>query len=223
MLPKKEKKKGECMEIIDLSHPITANMPVYPGAEPPELIDLYSIDDDGFLEKKIIMYSHTGTHMDAPAHMIKEAKTLDQLPVDHFFGKACIVHVAARENHSIGIDALEPHQDLIKHSEFILLNTGWSKFWGSESYFHNYPVLSSEAASWLSNFDLKGIRSDTISPDEIGVTDSPIHKIFLRRNIVIIENLTNLDIVSGNSFTFSCFPLKIEQADGSPVRAVAII
>ena len=211
------------MKIIDLSHPISPNMPVYPGAEPPIFINEGTIDDDGFLEKKIIMYSHTGTHMDAPAHMIKEAKTLDQLPVDHFFGKACIVHVAARENHSIGIDALEPHQDLIKHSEFILLNTGWSKFWGSESYFHNYPVLSSEAASWLSNFDLKGCGSDTISPDEIGSTDSPIHNIFLSRNIVIIENLTNLDIVSGNHCTFSCFPLKIEQADGSPVRAVAII
>jgi len=211
------------MKIIDLSHPISPNMPVYPGSEPPVLIDRYSIDDDGFLEKKIIMYSHTGTHMDAPAHMIKEAKTLDQLPVEHFFGKAFILNVGLGDKRYIDIDELEPHQDLLNDIEFILLNTGWSKFWGSESYFHNYPVLSSEAASWLSNFDLKGIGSDTISPDEIGVTDSPIHKIFLRRNIVIIENLTNLDIVSGNSFTFSCFPLKIEQADGSPVRAVAII
>ena len=211
------------MNIIDLSHPLSPHMPVYPGAEPPLLIDEHTIDDDGFREKKITMYSHTGTHMDAPAHMINGAKTLDQLPIDHFFGTACIVPVDAQENYSIGINALKPHQDVIQHSEFILLNTGWSRFWGSERYFHKYPVLSSKAASWLSNFSLKGIGSDTISPDKIGANDSPIHKLFLRRTIVIIENLTNLDIVPDTHFTFSCFPLKIEQADGSPVRAVAII
>ncbi|MEA3358621.1 MAG: cyclase family protein [Thermodesulfobacteriota bacterium] len=211
------------MKIIDLSHPISPKMPVYPGSEPPVFINRYSIDDDGFLEKKITMYSHTGTHMDAPAHMIKGAKTLDQLPVEHFFGKAFIVDIVPKEKQPIGIDEFEPHQDLIKDSDFILLNTGFSQFWGSDSYFHNYPVLSSGAASWLSNFNLKGIGSDTISPDEIGATDSLIHKIFLSHNIVIIENLTNLNTLSGNPFTFSCFPLKIEQADGSPVRAVAII
>lgn len=68
-------------ELIDLTHPIASNMPVYPGTEPPVLITGCTIDESGFLEKKITLYSHTGTHVDAPAHLIKGAKTLDRLPI----------------------------------------------------------------------------------------------------------------------------------------------
>ncbi len=211
------------MKIIDLSHTISPKMPVYPGTESPVFIDGCTIDDDGFVEKKMTMYSHTGTHMDAPVHIIKGAKTLDELPTDHFFGKALVLNLAGRKREYIEIDELEPHKDLIDSSEFLLLKTGWGQFWGSEKYFNNYPILSSEAASWLSNFDLKGIGSDTISPDELETSDFPIHKIFLSRNIVIIENLTNLDALPLNQFTLSCFPLKIQRADGSPIRAVAIL
>ena len=211
------------MKIIDLSHPISPNMPVYPGAEPPVFITDSHIDDVGFLEKKITIYSHTGTHIDAPAHIINGAKTLDQLSVEHFFGKAFLLNLTTRKKKSIDIDELESHHDSIRNSEFILLNTGWSQLWGSNRYFHDYPILSSEAALWLSNFNLKGVGMDTISADEANSQDFPIHKILLSHHIVIIENLTNLDALTGNHFMFSCFPLKIEQADGSPVRAVAII
>jgi kynurenine formamidase len=211
------------MKIIDLSHPISPNMPVYPGTEPPVFISGSNIDDVGFLEKKITMYSHIGTHIDAPAHIIKGAKTLDQLSIEHFFGKAFLLNLTTRKKKSIDIDELEPHQDSIRNSDFILLNTGWSQLWGSNSYFQNYPILSSEAASWLSNFNLKGVGMDTISADEGNSQDFPIHKIFLSHNIVIIENLTNLNALPASHFMFSCFPLKIAQADGSPVRAVAII
>jgi len=76
------------MKIIDLTHSISPNMPVYPGTEPPVFITGCSIDDISFLEKKITLYSHTGTHMDAPAHLIKGSKTLDLLPIEHFYGKA---------------------------------------------------------------------------------------------------------------------------------------
>jgi arylformamidase len=211
------------MKIIDVTHTISPRMPVYPGTEPPVFVDGCTIDDDGFVEKKMTMYSHTGTHMDAPAHIIKGANTLDELSADHFFGKALVLNLAGTDREYIKIDELKPYQDLIKGSDFVLLKTGWSQFWGSEKYFNNYPILSSEAASWLSGFDLKGIGSDTISPDEIETPDFPIHKMFLSRDIVIIENLTNLDALPLSQFTFSCFPLKIQRADGSPVRAVAIV
>lgn len=90
-------------------------------------------------------------------------------------------------------------------------------------YFSDYHVLSLEAANWLTQFGLKGLGLDTISADEVEARDLAVHKIFLRNDTVIIENLANLGELPCNRFIFSCFPLNFENADGSPVRAVAII
>lgn len=198
-------------------------MPVYPGTEPPVFTTGCSIDTTGFLEKKISLYSHTGTHIDAPAHMIKGHNTLDMLPVEHFYGPAFLIdidHVAVK---SIGIKQLEPHQGKIQAAEFLLIHTGWSRYWGSEKYFTGYPVLSLEAARWLSRFRLKGFGLDTISADTEDGSEYPIHKELLRNNIIIIENLANLAELPCRQFEFACFPLNFKDADGSPVRAVAFI
>jgi len=211
------------MKIIDLSHTVSPGMPVYPGTEPPRFTDACTIDTIGFAEKEMTMYSHTGTHMDAPSHIIEGAKTLDQLPPDHFVGKSSLVDVTSNKHPSIDCDFLKSHEHLIESSEFLLLHTGWSKLWGKDTYFQGYPVLSSKAATWLTGFQLKGIGMDTISADEAESTTFPIHTILLDRNIVIIENLRNLQALPAHGFMLCCFPLKIEYADGSPVRAVALV
>ncbi len=211
------------MQIFDLTHTISAHMPVYPGTEPPVFITGCSIDEIGFLEKKITLYSHTGTHMDAPAHLIKGSKTLDQLPVEHFYGKAFLLDLADIETQTIGIKELEPHQDTIEQIEFLMIHTGWSRYWGLERYFSDYHVLSLEAAQWLSRFNLKGVGLDTISADEPDSQDFPVHKALLRNDTIIVENLMNLEKLPCHQFIFSCFPLSFEDADGSPVRAVAMI
>jgi kynurenine formamidase len=211
------------MKIVDLTHPITPNMPVYPGTEPPIITTGCSIDEIGFLEKKITFYSHTGTHIDAPAHLIKGHKTLDMLPIEHFYGPALLVDFADVTANSIDIDHLKPFQDQIREADFLLLHTGWNQYWGSEQYFTSYPVLSLKAAHWLSSFDLKGIGLDTISADSADSQDYLIHKTLLAKSMIIIENLTNLAALSCNQFQFSCFPLSLADADGSPVRAVAFL
>ena len=211
------------MKIIDLTHTISQNMPVYPGTEPPVFFPVVSIDELGFAEKKITLYSHTGTHVDAPAHLIKGSKTLDQFTIDHFYGKALALSFADVKGQVIGIKELEPHQDLIKQVEFLLFNTGWSQYWGTDMYFSDYHVLSLEAADWLSKFGLKGIGFDTISADKSDTQEYSVHKSLLSNDTIIIENLTNLEKLSSDKFIFSCFPLNFEDADGSPVRAVAFI
>ena len=210
-------------KIIDLTHPISPGMPVYPGTEPPILKTECTIEDIGFLEKKITLYSHTGTHMDAPAHLIKDAKTLDKFPIGQFYGRALLLNFTNITENTIGLQRLEPHKDAIGDIDFLLLHTGWSKYWGSDKYFIDYPVLSLDAAEWLGKFRLKGIGLDTISADKVDTEKYLIHKAFLENDTVIIENLTNLDTLSCNQFTFSCFPMSFEDADGSPVRAVGIV
>ncbi len=211
------------MQIIDLTHPISPNMPTYPGTEPPVFMTECSIDDTGFLEKKITLYSHTGTHVDAPAHLIKGAKTLDQLPIEHFYGKGCLLNCTDIKNQAIGIKELEPHQDTIRQVDFILIHTGWSRYWGTDKYFSDYGVLSLEAADWLTGFNPKGLGLDAISADKADSGNFPVHKTLLRNNTIIIENLKNLGEIPCDQFIFSCLPLAFEDADGSPVRALAFV
>ena len=211
------------MKILDLSHNISPDMPVYPGTEPPVISNEYGIEDDGFYERKITLYSHTGTHMDAPAHIIQGSETLDEFTTESFFGKAFVLELTQLKKQLIDVADLKSHQDTLKNLEFLLLHTGWSRFWGTKKYFKDYPVLSGEAAQWLKTFHLKGIGLDTISADRADSKDFPIHKVFLKNHTLIIENLTNLDTIPSKTFLFSCFPLKFANADGSPVRAVAII
>ena len=114
-------------------------------------------------------------------------------------------------------------EDDLKKSEFILFHTGWSRFWGDDRYFASYPVLSLDLAEWLTGFGLKGIGVDMISVDPVGSVDFRIHTQFFKNNMGIIENLTNLDLLLGKNFYFSCLPLKIEKSDGSPIRAVGVL
>jgi len=211
------------MEIVDLSHTISPDMPVYPGTEPPTFSTACTIDGIGFTEKKITLYSHTGTHMDAPSHIIPGAKTLDQMPPDRFMGKGAVIDLGVNEGSTIDIELLKVHQSRIERCEFLLFHTGWGDLWGKKAYLKGYPVLSHEAATWLAGFPLKGIGADTISADEAESAAFPIHTLFLERDIVVIENLTNLKALPNMEFIFMCFPLKIEEADGSPVRAVALV
>ena len=211
------------MRIIDLTHPIAENMPVYPGTEPPVFVTGCSIEDNGFLEKKITLYSHTGTHIDAPAHLLTGYQTLDQMPVDQFYGKVLIIHSESNHKQTIEIYGLEPYEERIKGVDFVLIHTGWSQYWGTDRYFSRYPVLSLEAANWLADYKLKGLGMDTISADRADTQNYPVHKAFLRNNMIVIENLTNLEDLSCDQVLFSCFPLHLTQADGSPVRAIAMV
>lgn len=211
------------MKIIDLTHILSPNMPVYPGTEQPVFITGCSIDENGFLEKKITMYSHTGTHVDAPAHLLKKHKTLDLLPIEHFHGSALMLNFENCVSNIIDVADLEPYSNDIRQVDFLLIHTGWSKHWGSEAYYSGYNVLSLGAAIWLSKFKLKGVGLDTISADPADTRDYPVHKTFLQKDIIIIENLKNLLLLPSTIINFSCFPVKFEDADGSPVRAVAYV
>jgi kynurenine formamidase len=211
------------MKLIDLSHFLEADMPVFPGTEPPALLEVGTLSGDGFREKKITLTSHTGTHMDAPAHILPGAKTLDQLPVEAFCGDAFLLDWSGAGRKSIDRGDLLPHGDAIRACEFLLFHTGWSRFWGDDRYFYGYPVLTPDAARWLADMELKGVGMDTLSPDPSDSADLPLHHILLGAGMVLVENLTNLAALPDRPFLFCCFPLKIKAADGSPVRAVAMV
>lgn len=210
------------MNIIDLTHIICSDMPVFPGTKKPFFQKTNTLEKDGFQETKITMYSHTGTHVDAPAHILENELYLDNLEVKHFIGKATILDFSNIKTQLINVDTLKLYEEKIKKVEFVIIKTGWSKYWGSEKYFENFPTLSEEAAKWLIQFNLKEIGNDAISIVDINSTTFTVHKILMSKNILIIENLSNLDSVCNEYFILSIMPLKIKNSDGSPIRAIAI-
>jgi len=209
--------------VIDLTHRIGPSMPVYPGTEPPVLEQANTVERNGFAETLLRMYSHTGTHIDAPGHMVGGAPFLDQLPVDRFVGRACVVDVSGVKDGRIGAEALEAHQDLVAGCDFVLLHTGWSRYWGDRRYFGAFPVLSAGAAGWIIARGVKGVGFDAISADPVGPPPYANHIAFFEAGMIVIENLAGLEPLVGRRFLFSCLPLAYEKADGSPVRAVAIL
>ena len=210
------------MEIIDLSHAIANEMPAYPGTESPVITQSSSIGENGYAEKMISMTSHTGTHVDAPSHMIQGANTLDQFSLDHFIGEGFIADISTLNKMIIDPEDLGGELERIRDKDFVLFHTGWSQYWGDEKYFREFPALSNRLVNTLTASNLKGIGLDTSSIDPYGTDHFSNHMTVFLRNIIIIENLTNLDKLIGKDFLFICNPLKIDKTDGSPVRAFAI-
>ena len=213
------------MKVIDLTHTIKENMPVYPGTEPPSLTAANSYAVDGFKETLLRMFSHTGTHIDPPAHLYPDGKTLDAFPAEQFVGRALVVDCTAYgEGEAIPLSAITRYGHRAEAAEFLLFSLGWDEKWGTDGYFGDYPCLSDEAMDYILAKDYKGIGFDVIGLDPIADTALVRHhRLFAEKNILNIENLTNLRACGEELFTFVCLPLKWENSDGAPARAIAIL
>ena len=213
------------MKVIDLTQLISADMPVYPGTEQPKLNVANTYEKDGFRETLITFYSHTGTHMDAPFHLFGNRTSLDAMPADQFVGKALVVDCTdVGEGGIIGMERIEVVKELADEAEFLIFHTGWDVNWGKDAYFGEYPVVSMEICQYLLDSKKKGVGFDVIGIDPVSDVKLSRHRMLLsQRDIVIIENLTNLEKIGGGLFTFAALPLKYKDADGAPIRAVAII
>ena len=211
------------MKVIDLTHIINENMPVYPGTDKPKLTPANTYEKDGFKETFLQIYTHTGTHVDPPAHIYEEKKTLDEFPIDQFIGKALVIDCRMlKEGESITMENLKVYGEKTDIADFLLFNLGWDKIWESDEYFGDYPCIDDEVMDYILKGNYKGIGFDVIGLDPIADENLTRHKkLFENCDIINIENLTNLEQCGDELFWFGCFPLKIENCDGSPIRAVA--
>lgn len=214
-------------KLIDLTRLLNNEGSLYPGTFPPVFEIMNSVERDGFAELKISTVLHIGTHIDAPTHMIAGTRSIDQFPVDKFFGKALVI--PCHHKKELDLEFIQTFEDRIAQIDFILFFTGWQDKWNTKGYFQDCPTLTPEAANWLTGFNLKGIGIDSFSLDsvisagKVSAETFPKHHILLEKEILLIENLTNLDKLPDDGFWFQCLPLNIENADGSPVRAIAMI
>jgi arylformamidase len=206
---------------IDLTHTLANGITYFPGTLEPSFDQLNTIENDGYAELRMTLCTHTGTHMDAPAHLILKSKSIDQIPLDDFIGKGYVVN--CKNVDEITVDLLKKHKDQISEAQFVLFYTGWDQKWNTPDYFNAFPVLTEETTQWLLQFPIKGIGFDSISADLIDSVALSNHFAILGSGILIIENLCHLDQLINKKFDFYSIPLKIGDGDGSPVRAFAKI
>ena len=216
------------MPVVDLSHPIRPGMPAYPGDAPPTFTPAADYASDGYREREVTMLSHTGTHLDAPAHMLPGARPLDGFPVDHYLGPACLLDVTdLPPGGTIGPDRLGAIEEALSAAAFLLIRTGWAAKWGTPEYFEGIPVLAPAAAERLAGLSeanggrLRGVGLDVCSPDPVGAEAFPIHHVLLGAGLLIVENLADLSALPASGFAFHCPPLPLADADGAPCRAWA--
>lgn len=211
------------MKVIDLTHSLSKNMPVYPGIEPPKFTQSNFYEKDGFRETYIQFFTHTGTHVDPPAHLYAAGRTLDAFPAEQFIGKGLVIDCRElKEGEAITVGQLKKYGELPEKADFLLFNLGWDKRWSTEAYFGDYPCVDDELLEYIINGKYKGIGFDVIGLDPIADANLTRHNKLLRScEILNIENLKNLELCGQGLFWFGCFPLKVENSDGAPVRAMA--
>lgn len=210
------------MEIVDLTHVIRPDMPVFPGDPTPILSPLADLSRDGFREAALEFGSHTGTHIDAPAHVFPNGKTLGDYSIGKFIGRAVVLHCRDFIG-TVALRDLNPIRREADQADFLLLHTGWGRHWGRPSYLEGYPLLSDDLVQYLISSGKQGVGIDCISVDAVDSRSLPIHRALLRAGVLPIENLTNLSRLPSGPFHFLALPLSYEGADGAPVRAAALL
>ena len=210
---------------IDLTLTISESIPSFPGSPKPQFISWSNLKEDGYNLELLFLSSHTGTHLDAPYHFVKNGLKINQIPLDRLIGKAILIKIKKTKNNAItksDIILFEKKNGKIPNKSSIFFFTGWQKNLQKKNYFTENPGLDISAAKYIASkkINLVGIDSPSI---DLGNDESfNVHHIFSKNNILIVENLTNLKKIPSKEFNFTILPLKLKDATGSPVRAVAL-
>jgi len=216
------------MHLIDLSHNLDADTQIYPGDPAFACCPALTLaNNDGCNVLSLSLGTHTGTHVDAPVHTIPDGKSITNLDLSLFHGRALVMDLRGKEPRTkITWDDLKSYSSRMKNGVIAVLWTGWDAHWQSSSYF-NHPFLDTSAAEGLVRAGIRSVAMDCLSPDETHVQGDtyegglPAHDILLGAGGVIVENLRNVEAIARGDFVMSFMPLKLTDADGSPVRAVA--
>lgn len=207
------------MRTIDLSLPITCEMP---GVD---IRVAKRLEADGWNASTLELYSHSGTHMDAPCHFLPGGATLDQQDLNCCVGQALVINLAPCEPsqlHTVG--DLTAYDSQIGPGSRLLLRTDWHKRYGTAEYRHALPRISIELARWLVERQVAmiGVEGPSVADVNNMQELTEVHQTLFRGGVLIVEGLANLDQLSQPQVEFIALPLRLVGLDGCPVRAIAI-
>jgi len=214
------------MKIIDLTLTVSDEIPTFPGSPQPSFIPWENVKEDGYNLELLFLSTHTGTHMDAPYHFLEKGAKIHEISLKKLVSEAVLIKSKKKDGESItktDIQKFEKKHGKIDGFSSVIFYTGWQRNLQKKYYFTKNPGLSVSAAKYLASkkVSLVGIDSPSI---DLG-TDSKfsVHQIFAKKGILIVENLANLEKIKSSKFHLVVLPLKLKNATGSPVRAIAFV
>lgn len=220
------KQDDDSFVVIDLSTPlISLKTPVYPGTPQPIRSAFLTFEESGFSSNLWTLEEHTGTHVDAPAHVVPKGKSIDRISLSSYVSRGIVLDFSSHRSKSIG------DHDILKRlgrkgmgaqlgrGWVVLFYTGYTRKFGTPAWMRA-PGLNRKACEFLGNVGVKAIGFDAASPDH---SPFPAHKLLLRQGIALYENLANLEKVLHKKFIFVGAPLPLVGGTASPVRAFALI
>ena len=209
------------MPIYDISVPLSAELPVYPGDPRIEIRDSLTLaNGDAANVSSLNFGAHTGTHVDAPAHFIEGTKKVESLALDVLIGEAEVVEVPAEK---LVID----EEFVTTRSTRVLFKTRNSTFWGGDfadfrrEFREDFTYLDLAAARKLVEQGVKLVGIDYLSVEKFGSPEHEVHRALLSHEVIILEGL-NLTNVPPGKYELICLPLRLRSnlGDGAPARAV---
>ncbi len=206
------------MKIIDISLPLNNQTPIYPENIPLSVSVHHAMPEYNTQLSSITFGSHTGTHIDAPAHAVMGALPLDKIPLENFVGPCRVLDFSQSEGEAVTKTFLESKN--IKSGERILLKTK-NSIRGFKEFYEDFVYLEGDGADYLSSLRVLLVGIDSLSIKKRGGKDNRPHTALLSKNIPILEGL-DLSKAEEKEYELFCLPLNFTNIDGAPARAVLI-
>ena len=202
---------------IDISVTIKPGMAHWPDNPEIRVDRMMDIEKGDVCNVSVLsMGSHTGTHMDAPLHFLRNGRSLDKMPLDATIGPARVIEIKDKE----AVKVVELEKQRIKPGERILFKTiNSKKSWKSDSFDEDFVYISKEAAAFLAKAKVMTVGIDYLSVGGFRKDGIETHHALLGAGIWIIEGL-NLSKITPGRYELNCLPLKVLNSDGAPARAL---
>jgi arylformamidase len=184
-----------------------------------------TLQQDGWNATNLHIYSHAGTHMDAPYHFEVTDERIDEIPVERFISNAHVVNIdIVQSQQLITLHDFASIENKIETGDSIILKTGWHQFVGTGKYRNELPRISEGAAHWLVN---KKVNMLAVEPPSVADVNNlsevtKIHQLLLGGKIIIVEGICNTEALIADTVELIALPLKILKGDGAPARVIAI-
>jgi kynurenine formamidase len=212
---------------VDLSLAIDEHTQIYPGDPAVRLAPATTIDADGFNILSVQMGSQSGTNCDAPYHFLPDGARIDEMDLRLFTGTGVIIDLRGKHDREpITAADITPRLGDFAPGTIAILHTGWPRHYRTARYF-DHPYLTAQACQALLDAGVRTFCLDFLNIDETPDHSHPgagypVHKLIAAAGGVIVENLTNIDLIDFPRPLITVFPLKLTGADGAPTRAVAL-
>ncbi len=208
------------MTIHDISVPLRNGMPFFPGDPAPQITRLADhARGDAWTVTHLSFSAHIGTHVDAPLHRIWDGAPVDALDLHTLIGPAYVADLTSlpTEIAAVDLEAAAIPQDTVR----LLLKTRNGALWQREGFQADYVALTDDAADWLIERGIRLVAVDYLSADLDRAQEFPVHTKLLGAGIAIVEGVL-LDAVTAGRYILVCLPLRVQDADGAPARAVLV-